>query len=138
MLNASLMLAADVAIVRDDSRIGDHHSNFAMVPGGGSTQRLARVAGRARSLGLILTGDSITGAQAVQWGLAYRAAEAGRFDGAVGELAEQLAGKDRRAQATIKGLVRGGLEGSLDQGLAREREAVVEHLAAEGAMDRFA
>jgi enoyl-CoA hydratase/carnithine racemase len=126
-----LMQACDIAIVRDDARVADHHANFGVIPGGGSTQRLPRLVGRQRALGLILTGDHISGAEAAAWGLAYRSAPEADFDTTVGELATRLAGRDREAQAQIKRLVRVGLQLSLGHGLARERAAVVEHLAAE-------
>lgn len=135
-----LMQACDFAIVRDDARIGDNHSNFGQVPGGGSTQRLPRLVGRQRALGLILTGDHITGAQAADWGLAYRAVGAGDFDQAVAELAERLAGKSPAALARAKKLVYAGFELPLESGIALEIETVLEHLseadAAEG-IERF-
>jgi enoyl-CoA hydratase/carnithine racemase len=125
-----LMLACDVALVRDDAWIADHHANFGVVPGGGSTQRLPRLVGRQRALGLILTGDRLSGAEAVAWGLACRSVPAAEFEAAVAELAVRLAGRDRESQAQIKRLVHEGLELRLAEGLARERAAVVEHLAA--------
>jgi enoyl-CoA hydratase/carnithine racemase len=122
-----LMQACDVAIVRDDARIGDHHANFGAIPGGGSTQRLPRLVGRQRALGLMLSGESLSGDEAVAWGLAYRAAPAEGFEDAVTELAERLAGTSPEGQARIKRLVR-GLGDELADGLARERQEVVEHL----------
>jgi len=92
-----LMMACDVAIVRDDARIADHHAATGMVPGGGSSQRLPRLVGRQRALGLLLTGDRLSGVEAVAWGLAYRSAPAAAFDAAVDELAQQLAGRSPAA-----------------------------------------
>lgn len=133
-----LMQACDLAIVSEEARIGDHHARFGMVPGGGSSQRLPRLIGRQRALGLLLTGDGLSGAEAAQWGLAYRAVPAADFDSAVAALAQRLAGGKREATARTKELVYAGLEGTLEPGLAREREAVVEHLLRDDAMDRFA
>jgi enoyl-CoA hydratase/carnithine racemase len=135
-----LMQACDFAIVRDDARIGDNHSNFGQVPGGGSSQRLPRLVGRQRALGLILTGDHITGTQAEAWGLAYRAVPPAEFDVAVADLAERLATKSSAALARAKKLVYAGFELPLASGIALEIETVLEHLgetdAAEG-MERF-
>lgn len=132
-----LMQACDFALVIADARIGDHHANFGMVPGGGSSQRLARLVGRQRALALLLTGDSLTGEEAAAWGLAYRALPPEGFEREVEELARRLAAKDRDAQATVKALVRSGAERPLAEGLAREREAVVRHLERVGAMRGF-
>ncbi len=122
-----LMLASDIALVREDARIGDNHSNIAMVPGGGSTQRLPRLVGRQRALGLILTGDHLTGAQAAEWGLAYRAV--GALEPAVSKLAERLAAKDPVALRRTKAVVQAGLERPLTDAINLELEAVMEHLA---------
>jgi enoyl-CoA hydratase len=123
-----LMQACDVAIVRDDAKLADHHSNFGLIPGGGSTQRLPRLVGRQRALGLILSGERLSGDEAVAWGLAYRSAPVDTFDAAVHALATRLAGRGRDGQARIKQLVQAGLERPLTDGLRLEREAVVEHL----------
>jgi len=132
-----LMLASDFALVREDARIGDNHSNFAMVPGGGSTQRLPRLVGRQRALGLILSGDRISGREAAEWGLAYRAFSAEEFRPAVDAMAEGLAKKDPVAIARTKATVRAGLELPLSGGIDVELEAVMEHLQSEDAMAAF-
>lgn len=124
-----LLQASDIALVRDDARLADNHSNFAMVGGGGGSQRLARLVGRPRALGHILTGDRISGREAVEWGVAYACAPADGFDAAVEVLVAQLADKDRVTQARTKALVRGGLDGSLADGLDRELATVLEHLS---------
>lgn len=123
-----LMLASDFAIVREDARISDNHSNFAMVPGGGSTQRLPRLVGRQLALGLILTGDRISGRQAAEWGLAYRAESAERFGPAVDELAAKIAAKDPVALARTKAVVHAGLQRPLAEGVELELDAVLDHL----------
>jgi enoyl-CoA hydratase/carnithine racemase len=124
-----LMLAADIALVCDDARIADNHSNFGQIPGGGSSQRLPRIAGRQRGLGLILTGDRLTGAEAARWGLAYQSFPAAQFGAAIARCAGSLAGKDRAAAAEIKRLVYRGLELPLSDGLALEQAAVVDFIA---------
>jgi enoyl-CoA hydratase/carnithine racemase len=123
-----LVQACDIAVVAGDARLADNHSNFGMVPGGGGSQRLPRIVGGQRALGHILTGDRLTGAEAVAWGLAYRAVPADELADAVDALAVQLAAKDAVALRTIKRLVRDGLELPLTDGLLLERDAVLAHL----------
>jgi len=131
-----LMQACDLAVVREDAVLADNHTNFGQIPGGGSSQRLPRLIGRQRALGLILTGDRITGAQAASWGLAYRAYSAEEFDARLDELTTRLAGKSADVLARCKRLVYDGLSGSLEDGLRCEIDTVLEHLqsaeAAEG------
>jgi enoyl-CoA hydratase/carnithine racemase len=128
-----LMQAADIAVVTDEARIADNHSNYGQVPGGGGSQRLARLVGRQRAMAHILTGDRLSGADAAAWGLAYRSVPAAEFDSALAQLVERLAGKGREAQRTIKRLVRDGLELPLHEALELERQAVVTHLTGESA-----
>ena len=128
-----LIQSVDIAVVRDDAVLADNHTNFGMIPGGGGSQRLPRIVGAPRALGHILLGERITGAQAAQWGLVHRAAPAETFETAVGEVVDNLAGKDRNALARVKQLVRRGLEEALADGLAMETEATLEHLAGDHA-----
>jgi len=126
-----LMQACDVVLVRHDARISDNHVNFGMVPGGGGSQRLPRLAGRQRALGLLLSGDRISGVEAVEWGLAYRSYAGDSFDQEVGTFVTRLAGRSPDAVRTVKRLVRDGLAGDLEAGLDLELSAVVDHIAGE-------
>ena len=135
MSGFELIQACDIAIARDDAVLADNHLNFAMIPGGGGSQRLPRIAGSQRALGLILSGDRLTGAQAQQWGLVYRAVAPDQFEAAVAALAANLAGKDPVALARAKRLVRDGLRLPLRDGLALETEAIIEHLGGAGAAE---
>ncbi|MDW5593181.1 enoyl-CoA hydratase/isomerase family protein [Conexibacter stalactiti] len=133
-----LMQAADIALVADDAKLADNHSNFGQVPGGGGSQLLPRLVGRQRATAHILLGDRISGAEAAAWGLAYRAVPRGDLDEAAAALAARLAGKTREAQARTKRLIRDGLELPLAEGVALERRVVVEHLTGEAAGDGIA
>lgn len=126
-----LMQACDVVLVRHDARISDNHVNFGMVPGGGGSQRLPRIVGRQRALGLLLSGDRITGVDAVEWGLAYRSYAADSFTEDVDAFVARLAGRRTDAVRSIKRLVRDGLDGDLDGGLDLELDTVVRHIAGE-------
>jgi len=124
-----LMQASDIVLVRDDARISDNHVNFGMVPGGGGSQRLPRLVGRQRAMGMLLSGDRLSGVDAVAWGLAYRSYPAELFDDAVASFATKLAGRHPSSVRTIKRLVRDGLSTDLEDGLDLEVDAVVAHIA---------
>lgn len=123
-----LVQAVDVTVARADAKLADIHARFGQVPGGGSTQRLARVVGTARAMGLILTGDTLTGAEAAQWGLVYRAAAPEDFESAVDDLLTSLLRGSRATRAASKRLVRSSRDLSLADGLDAELEAVLDHL----------
>lgn len=124
-----LALACDIVLVRDDAKLADNHTNFGWIPGGGSTQRVARLVGHQRALGLILSGERLTGAEAAAWGLAYRSLPAADFETGTAAFVDRLAGKSRAAAGRIKQLVYGGSELPLASGLAAERAAVVEFIS---------
>ncbi|GLZ55605.1 enoyl-CoA hydratase/isomerase family protein [Actinomycetospora sp. NBRC 106378] len=130
------MQASDIALVRDDAVLADNHLAVGQVPGGGGSQRLPRLVGPQRALGHILLGDRLDGRQAVAWGLAYRSAPAEEFEAMVDAVVARLASRDREAVARTKRLVHEGLRLPLDEGLARETDVVVEHLA-DGAAERL-
>jgi enoyl-CoA hydratase/carnithine racemase len=123
-----LMQASDIALVSEDARISDNHVKFGMIPGGGSTQRLARLVGRQQALGLLLSGDRIPGADAVRLGLAYRSFPQPEFDDSVRRFAADLAARRREAVISVKRLVYAGLEVALSTGLDEEIDSVVDHI----------
>ncbi|MGQ4618600.1 enoyl-CoA hydratase-related protein [Nocardia sp. R7R-8] len=130
-----LLQAADIVLLHENASLADIHSRYGQVPGGGGTQRLARLVGRQRALAHILTGDRLTADEAVAWGLAYRTYPAAEFDSAVSDFAKALAAKDATALAKSKRLVHQGLGMSLSDGLSLEFETVLDHLVSAAAGD---
>ncbi len=124
-----LLQAADVVLVSDDARIADNHVRFGMIPGGGSTQRLPRLVGRQQAMGLLLSGDRLSGLDAVRLGLAYRSFAPAEFDQAAEQFVATMAGRERSALVTIKRLVGSGLSQPLAAGLDEELVAVVNHIS---------
>lgn len=130
-----LMQAADIVLVSDDAKIADNHINFGLIPGGGSTQRLPRLVGHQIALGLLLSGDRLSGRDAVRLGLAYRSFASQDFDEGVDQFVSNLAGRDRSALVAIKKLVDGARPGLPAQGLDDEISAVVAHITRRGVDD---
>ncbi|WP_307832073.1 enoyl-CoA hydratase/isomerase family protein [Prauserella cavernicola] len=123
-----LMQACDIAVVRADAKLADNHANFGQVPGGGGSQRLPRLVGRQRALGHILSGERLSGAQAAEWGLAYRGFAPEEFDAGVAAFVRRLGEQDPVALGRIKRLVHDGLRAPLADGLAMELATVIEHV----------
>ncbi|MHC1563351.1 enoyl-CoA hydratase/isomerase family protein [Actinomycetospora sp. C-140] len=124
-----LAQAADVVVVRDDALLADNHARLGQVPAGGGSQRLPRLLGAQRALTHILLGERLSGTEAVALGLAWRSAPAAGFEALVDDVVARLLRADPAATARTKALVHEGLRGSLEDGLARETEVVLEHLA---------
>ena len=125
------MLASDIVLVRSDAKISDNHIRFGQVPGGGSTQRLARLVGRQRALSILLAGERMSGAEAYAAGLAHASWSAEEFEEKVGTFLSALAGRRRDAVVKIKRLVYDGLELDLADGIVREMDVVVAHIGGE-------
>lgn len=125
-----LMTAADIVLVSEDARIADNHINIEMIPGGGGTQRLPRLVGRQQALALLLSGDHLSGSDAVRHGLAYRSFAPAEFDDAVRRFVDDLGGRRSDAVAGIKRLVHTGLQVPLSTGLDGETDSVVAHICA--------
>jgi enoyl-CoA hydratase/carnithine racemase len=123
-----LMQASDIVLVSDDAKIADNHVKFGMIPGGGSTQRLSRLVGRQQALGLLLSGDRLSGLDAVRHGLAYRSFPRADFVDGVRDFVTTLAGRRRDAVMSIKRLVYSGLAAPLPTGLDQEIDSVVDHI----------
>src|SRR3954453_23253615 len=68
-----LALAADFRISALDATWGLPEIHLGLIPGWGGTQRLPRLIGLARAKKLIYLGDTISGTDAVEWGLVDQA-----------------------------------------------------------------
>ena len=123
-----LMMACDMALVADDARIGDQHVNFGLMPGGGSTQRLPRRVGLQRAMELLTTGRWLSGAEAVDWGLALRSVPAEGLDEELEKLLETLRTKSRAGLALIKSVTLRGMGLSIEDGVALESHAFVQYM----------
>lgn len=128
-----LLQVCDLAVVAEDARIGDQHATYGLFPGGGSTQRLPRLIPTRRALWLLLSGEWIDGATAVEWGLANRSAPAGDVLEIALEMAAVLAARSPAGSAAIKGAVAAGRGRPLDDALRLDRSFALEHMASEDA-----
>jgi len=127
-----LILACDLVVLAEEARVGDVHSPFGVIPGGGSTQRLPRLVGRQRAFDLIATGRWLRPGEAVASGLAAASVPRIRLDEAVDRLVADLVSKPRALLATVKRLVRTATDTRLEEGLGLEIAAFVDRLRAEG------
>lgn len=124
-----LVMVCDLAIAAEGARIGDQHTNFGLIPGGGDTQRLPRALGSRRAKQLMLTGDWISPTEAERIGLINQVVPADQLEKAVKELTDKLIDKSPLASKTIKFLVNRGMQTDLATGLDLEVQAAVSHFS---------
>ncbi|MEV6923390.1 enoyl-CoA hydratase/isomerase family protein [Dactylosporangium sp. NPDC051485] len=123
-----LMQACDLVVVADDAKMGDHHAQLGLFPGGGGTQRLPRQIGPRRAKWLLLTGEWVTPEVACEWGLVNEVVPAAGLLTRAREIAALLATRSAAATARIKRAVSAGVDLPLTAGLAVERRIGVAHM----------
>ena len=65
-----LALMADIMVLAPTARLGLPETNLGLIPGAGGGQRLMALAGRARAMRMVLTGEIIDAQTAHDWGIA--------------------------------------------------------------------
>ncbi len=83
-----MALCSDLLVIADDARIGYPP---ARVWGSPTTSMWAYKLGAQRAARLLFTGDSLTGTQAVEWGLAIESAPPDQIDAAAEALVQRIA-----------------------------------------------
>ncbi|GAC1574579.1 MAG: enoyl-CoA hydratase/isomerase family protein [Candidatus Dormibacteria bacterium] len=131
-----VLLSCDMIVAARDAQLGDEHIKRNLIPGGGGSQRLPRKIGLARGLYALLTGHRISGEEAERWGLACACVDRDDLQSAAMELARGMAGRDAAALATMKSIVRRGLELPLADGLWLELYQQQRYRAKSAAMDK--
>jgi enoyl-CoA hydratase/carnithine racemase len=118
-----LSLACDIRIVGPGAVLGLPEATIGLIAGAGGITRLVRAVGRGVAHDLLLTGRRISADEAVAMGIASRRAEAGGAAEAALDLARRLADGPTEAIEATKRLAVVAGEGTIADGLAREREA---------------
>jgi enoyl-CoA hydratase/carnithine racemase len=107
-----------------------------IIPGGGATQRLPRLIGRARALEVILGGQDIDAATAERWGYVNRALPPDELGSFVDELAARIANCPADLIAKVKRAVDMTI-GDLGPGLNLEDQLFRQTLGGEAAAERM-
>jgi enoyl-CoA hydratase len=118
-------MAADIRLAAKGSgRVGLPEVKLGVLPGTGGTQRLARLVGRARAIELMATGELVDFERAHALGLVNQVLEAEGFHDKALEYARSFCPPNRASLSVglLKRAVHSGLDGSLAEGLALERE----------------
>ncbi|MGE5216987.1 MAG: enoyl-CoA hydratase/isomerase family protein [Chloroflexota bacterium] len=115
-----LALAADFRIASETARFGLPEIKIGAFPGGGGTQRLARLVGSAKAKELILSGDPITAQEALAAGLVMKVASKENYLTEANSLAAKLAALPRLALQASKMLINRSLDVDLATGLEFE------------------
>ncbi len=116
-----LALACDFIIAADNARFALPEITLGVLPGGGGTQRLARLVGRARAMEMTLTGRQFDAAEAERCGVVARVVPLAELQASALDTARQIAARSRTAVLMIKECIQRCDESSLAEGLRFER-----------------
>jgi enoyl-CoA hydratase/carnithine racemase len=121
-----LALACDLRVASTRAKLGQPEILLGIIPGGGGTQRLARLVGPARAKDMILTGRQVDAEEAHRIGLVDRVVDHDELHDQAFELAGELARGPVVAHALAKRAIDDGLDGDLAAGLNLEQELFAE------------
>ena len=118
-----LALGCDIRIGSTTSKFATPEGKLGIIPGGGATQRLPRIVGRAWGMEMLLMGETIDAERAYQIGLITRLVEPEELIPTLENMAKHIAGFAPLVPQFMKAMVNYGMEGGQHAGLALEKFA---------------
>jgi enoyl-CoA hydratase/carnithine racemase len=116
-----LALACDMIVAAESARFGQPEITLGIIPGGGGTQRLARVMGKQLAMEYVLTGRQFDAEMALRMGLVNKVAKKKSWLEEAMELARTIAERPPIAARLAKQAVLAAEETALSAGLENER-----------------
>jgi enoyl-CoA hydratase len=116
-----LSISCDMIIASETAKFGQPEITIGITPGGGGTQRLARLLGKHLAMEMILNNRTLTAAEALQFGLANRVFPVDRYLDEAVALAEEIASRAPLAVRMAKDSINAAFESTLTEGLKTEK-----------------
>ena len=126
-----LALACDMIVASETAEFGQPEILLGIIPGGGGTQRLARVMGKQHAMELVLTGRRITAEEARGLGIVNQVAGRKEWLGKAMELAQVVSRRPPIAARLAKQAVLAAEETAMTAGLDHERRLYEQAMATE-------
>lgn len=128
---SELALACDIRVADRTTRISQAEIRIGLIPGGGGTQRLARLVGRGWATIISLTGDFVEAEEAHRIGLVDVLVDEGEHVTRAIELASRMTRWSPVSLRLAKEAIRVAYELPLAEGLEREKDLFLEAFASE-------
>ena len=116
-----LALLCDLIVASETAEFGQPEITLGIIPGGGGTQRLARVVGKQRAMELVLTGRRIEAGEAERLGFVNLVVRKKQWLDQALELAQRIAARPPIAARLAKQAVLAAEETTMSAGLETER-----------------
>jgi enoyl-CoA hydratase len=121
-----LVLACDVIIASTQAKFADTHARVGILPGWGLSQKLPRLIGISRAKEISFTGNTVTAAQAYEWGLVNRVVAPEELLPTCKKLAAEMASCVPTVLKGYKKLIDTGFGMHLPEALRYEKAAGIE------------
>lgn len=117
---ASLALACDMVLARQSASFMLPFARIGLIPDTACSWLVPQRIGLARAMGLAMTGQKLSAAKAVEWGLIWEAVADDAFDDAVTAMANQLAAMPTKALVRTRQAMHAAHTHSMEQQLSTE------------------
>ena len=117
---ANLAFCCDMVIAARSASFIQAFSKIGLIPDCGGTWLLPRLVGRARAIGLTMTGDKLPAQEAAAMGLIWRCVDDADFAGEVQALAAKLSAMPARALAETRRAIDAATTMEFDDALMQE------------------
>ncbi|MBN8809480.1 MAG: enoyl-CoA hydratase/isomerase family protein [Sphingomonas sp.] len=121
-IGCSLALAADFCVASETAYFLQAFVNIGLVPDGGASWMLPRLIGRARATEMMMLGERVVAAKALEWGMIHRVVADDALDAEAFALAERLAAGPTVALGLMKRGLGHAFENGYDAAMLREAE----------------
>ncbi len=115
-----IALSCDIRIASENAKIGQTEINVGIIPGAGGTQRLRNIVGQGKAMEMILTGEPVSAADALQIGLINKVTSQETLMDEAVLMAKKIASKSPIAVKLAKRTVQNGADLPIDTGLLIE------------------
>lgn len=121
-IGCSLALAADFCVASETGYFLQAFVNIGLVPDGGASWMLPRLIGRARASEMMLLGERVPAATALDWGMIHKVVADDALDATAFALAERLAAGPTVALGLMRRQIRHAFEVDYETAMLREAE----------------
>jgi 2-(1,2-epoxy-1,2-dihydrophenyl)acetyl-CoA isomerase len=121
-IGCSLALAADFCVASDTAYFLQAFVNIGLVPDGGASWMLPRLIGKARALEMMMLGERVLAAKAMDWGMIHRLVADASLDHEAFALAERLAAGPTVALGLIRRQLHAAFENDYSAAMIAEAE----------------
>lgn len=119
---ANIALACDIVVAANSASFIQSFIRLGLIPDGGGTWSLPRLAGPARAMGMVMLARPVNAEDAENWGLIWQSVEDTQLETVVDSIAKELVTRSPEALALAKRALSSSIDNTLDQQLDLERD----------------